>query len=256
MQFRRPAAAFVLSLGLTVQAAYSAPPVPADGGPVQADSAPAILRIRVLEGEGSIHTAGSRSTQPIVIVLTDETGRPVGGASVSVRLPDEAPTGVFLSGMRTEIALTGPDGRVTIRAIQWTRAAGPVQLRITASKGEARAGILSTQYITEPIGSQVRRGPDSGRTPARIEQPSRSKWILLAALIGGAAAGGVAAAARAGRTAPGAPPAAAAVITQPSATIGNPSITTRMNTRSTHSGASKVGKPMLAAWIAIHATTR
>ncbi|MCC6537815.1 MAG: hypothetical protein IT162_09715 [Bryobacterales bacterium] len=231
MQYRRRAVAFLLSLGLTVQVAYSVPPVPADGGQVQTESAPAILRIRVVEGEGSIHTAGSRSNQPIVVVLSDEAGRLVEGASVSVRLPDEAPTGLFANGMRTDIALTGPDGRVVIRGIQWSRAAGPVQLRITASKGEARAGILSTQYITEPSGAQAsRRGPDPAtgppRPPARIEQPSRSKWILLAALIGGAAAGGVAAAARGGSTAPGAPPAVTPpAVVQPSATIGSPTIT-------------------------------
>ena len=220
MHSRRRAVAFLLSLGLAVQVAYPAPPVPADGGPVQTDTAPAILRIRVLEGEGSIHTAGTRSNQPIVVLLSDEAGRPVEGASVSVRLPDEAPTGLFANGMRTEIALTGPDGRVAIRGIQWARAAGPVQLRITANKGEARAGILSTQYITEPAG--VRAAPVRERPPVRIEQPSRSKWILLAALIGGAAAGGVAAAARGGRATPGAPPVA---VTQPTATIGNPTIT-------------------------------
>ena len=220
MYSRRRAVAFLLSLGLAVQVAYPAPPVPADGGPVQTDTAPAILRIRVLEGEGSIHTAGTRSNQPIVVLLSDEAGRPVEGASVSVRLPDEAPTGLFANGMRTEIALTGPDGRVAIRGIQWARAAGPVQLRITANKGEARAGILSTQYITEPAG--VRAAPVRERPPARIEQPSRSKWILLAALIGGAAAGGIAAAARGGRATPGAPPVA---VTQPTATIGNPTIT-------------------------------
>ena len=227
MHSRRRAVAFLLSLGLAVQVAYSVPPVPADGGQVQTDPAPAILRIRVLEGEGAIHTAGTRSNQPIIIVLTDEAGRPVEGASVSVRLPDEAPTGVFANGMRTDIALTGPDGRVAIRGMQWSRSAGPVQLRITASKGEARAGILSTQYITEPSGGQSRRGPDPAAGPPRptprVEPPSRSKWILVAALIGGAAAGGVAAAARGGRTAT--PPVAPPAVTQPTVAIGNPSIT-------------------------------
>src|SRR5688500_1239305 len=122
MHFRRSAAAFLLSLGLAVQVAYPAPPVPADGGQAQTESAPATLRIRVLDGEGAIHTAGTRSSQPIVVFLTDESGRPVEGASVSVRLPDEGPTGVFASGMRTEIAVTGPDGRIAIRSIQWARA--------------------------------------------------------------------------------------------------------------------------------------
>jgi len=231
MFFRRRAVACLLSLGLAVQVAYPAPPVPADGGQTQTDSVPAILRIRVMEGEGSIHTSGTRSNQAIVVLLTDEAGRPVEGASVSLRLPDEGPTGQFASGMRTEIAVTGPDGRVAIRGIQWGRAAGPVQVRITASKGEARAGILSTQYVTEPAGGQARRTaePATGKAkaPARIEQPSRSKWILVAALIGGAAAGGVAAASRSGKTAPGAPPAIVTppAVTQPTASIGIPTIT-------------------------------
>jgi hypothetical protein len=225
MYSRRDAAAFLLSLGLAVESAYSAPPAPADRGQVQNDPAPAILRIRVLDGEGSIHTAGTKSNQAFVVMISDEADRPVEGASVSVRLPDEAPTGLFANGMRTEIALTGPDGRVSIRGIRWMRTAGPVQLRITANKGEARAGILSTQYITEPSGGRARRGPDPGSGPprptARIDQPSRSKWILVAALIGGAAAGGVAAAARGGSSAPGAPPPA---VTQPAVTIGSPTI--------------------------------
>ena len=223
MQSRRRAVAFALTMGLLAQAAYPAPPVPADGGQV---SEPAILRIRVLEGEGSIHTAGTRSSQPIVILLTDETGQPVGGASVSVRLPDEGATGVFQSGMRTEIAVSGPDGRVALRGIQWARAAGPMQLRITASKGEARAGILSTQYVTEPSGgAAARRQADPAKPPVRVDPPSRSKWILLAALIGGAAAGGVAAAARGGSTAGAASPSAPSAVTQPTVSIGAPTIT-------------------------------
>lgn len=231
MQSRRRAVAFLLSLGITVQVAYPAPPVPVDGGPVQTEAAPALLRIRVLEGEGSIHTAGTRASQAIVVLIADESGRPVEGASVSVRLPDDGPTGTFANGMRTDIAVTGPDGRVAIRGVQWARMAGPVQLRITASKGEARAGVLSTQYVTAPAGGMGRGAPQdpvkaTTRPPARVEPPSRSKWILLAALIGGAAAGGVAAAARGGRTSPGAPPTVAPpAVVQPVATIGAPVIT-------------------------------
>src|SRR5688572_26551891 len=39
-------------------------------------------------------------------------------------------------------------------------------------------------------------------------------------------------------------------------TAGNPSIATRMNTRSAHGGASKAGKPIDTACTASHATTR
>jgi len=229
MHYRRSAGAVLLSLGLGLHVAYSAPPVSAGGGQAQNDSAPAILRISVREGEGLIHTAGTRSNQAIVILVADETGRPVEGASVSIRLPEEGPTGLFATGMRTEIAVTGPDGRVSIRGIQWARVAGPTQLQITANKGEARAGAHSTQYIAEPSGGQARRGADPAsspaRAPARIESPSRSKWILVAALIGGAAAGGVAAAANRGSSAPGAPPSSAPpAITAPTVSIGGPII--------------------------------
>ena len=37
---------------------------------------------------------------------------------------------------------------------------------------------------------------------------------------------------------------------------GKPTISTKMNTRSAHSGAWNVGNAMLAAWITSHATTR
>jgi hypothetical protein len=218
MHLRRRAVAFLLSLGFTVQAAQSPPPVPADGQQQQANSSPALLRIRVVEGEGAIHTAGARASQPIVIFVADESGRPVEGASVSLRLPDDGPSGAFTSGMRTEVALTGPDGRASIHGIQWARSTGAVQLRIAASKGEARAGIVSTQYVTDRSSRAASPTLPAG-APAKVDQPSRSKWVFLAALIGGAAAGGVAAAVRSGSS-PSAPPAAS----QPSVSIGNPSI--------------------------------
>lgn len=229
MTSRPRAVAFLLSLGLTVQVAWSVPPVPADGRQEQPSSSPAILRIRVLEGEGAIHTAGTRSTQPITVFLTDEAGSPVGGASVSLRLPDEGPTGVFANGMRSEIGVTGSDGRVSIRGIQWADAAGPVQLRITANKGDARAGILSTQYVTAPASGQSRRAgaPSGALTRPRVQSApsSRSKWILIAALIGGAAAGGVAAAVGGGGGTSAAGPAAPPAVTQPTVSIGIPTVT-------------------------------
>lgn len=229
MYLRRRAVAFLLSLGLAVQVAYSAPPVPADGGQSQPESVPALLRIRVIEGEGSIHTAGSRSSQPIVVFLADEAGRAVAGAAVSVQLPVEGPTGLFANGMRTEIVVTGADGRAVIRGIEWGRAAGPVQVRITASKGEARAGILSTLNITERAGTRPahKPAPVAGPAPPSVEpaQPSRSKWILFAALAGGAAVAGVAAAARRGGVTPGGAPSGPGAISAPAASIGIPTIT-------------------------------
>ncbi len=108
----------------------------------------AILQIRVLEGDGAIHALGSRSSRPLSVQVADETGRPVSGAAVSFRLPDEGPGGAFASGMRTEVVVTGADGRASVWGIQWNRAAGPFQVRITTVKGPSRAGAVS--HSTSP----------------------------------------------------------------------------------------------------------
>lgn len=184
---------------------------------------PALLQIRVIEGEGAVHTVGTRASQALVLRITDESGRPVPGASVSFRLPDEGPSGTFITGLRTEVAAAGPDGKVAVRGIEWNRVSGPLQIRITANKGEARSGMVSSQYLTEPA-SVAKRTQEPTQTvlPQIKIGPSRSKWTMLAVLIGGAAAGGVAAASNRGSRAPGAPPPAA--VTQPSVSIGPPSI--------------------------------
>ena len=189
---------------------------------------PALLQIRIIEGEGAVHTVGTRASQALVLRITDESGRPVPGASVSFRLPDEGPSGTFQTGLRTEVASAGADGKVAIRGILWNRLPGPIQIRITANKGEARSGTVSAQYLTEPTATAKRTSEPT--TTAVLPQikigPSRSKWTILAILIGGAAAGGVAAASNRGaRTSPGAPPSAPpTAVTLPSVTIGPPSI--------------------------------
>jgi len=228
----RSATSLVLTLVTVARAAYPAPPAEESGGQTQAsEAAPALLRIRIGEGDSAVHTAGARSTQPLVVFLTDETGQPVANASVSVRLPEDGPSGMFTSGLRSEVLLTGVDGRAAIRGIQWNRVAGAMAVRITASKGEARAGIISTQYLTEPSSAQARRAgaeSSSSRPQPSVDSAPRSKWVVVAALVGAAAAGGVAAAARGGRSAApasGPPPAATTQPPAPTVSIGAPVIT-------------------------------
>ena len=148
-----------------------------------------LLRIQVLEGEGVVNGAGTRSQRPIAVQLTDETGRPLEGIAVSFRLPEEGPGGAFESGMKTEIVITSPDGRAAVHGIRWNRIAGPFQVRITAAKGESRAGTICSQYISDqPVGKS---------SNALISQGARrKKWIAIAAI----AAGGALAAGIAGRT--------------------------------------------------------
>jgi hypothetical protein len=191
------AAAFVVALGCTATAQV------------------AILQIRVVEGEGAVHAPGSRAPRPLTVEVTDETGKPVEGAAVSFHLPEEGPGGVFANGMRTEVAVADSHGHASVHGLQLNRAPGRFQIRIVASKEQARAGMVSFQYIAEP-------GSGAAAATAGSSHGYR-KWIVVAVLAGGGAAAAILAAGKSGSTpAPSAPPAPAPTITL---TIGAPTIT-------------------------------
>uniref|UniRef100_Q029I1 Big-1 domain-containing protein n=1 Tax=Solibacter usitatus (strain Ellin6076) TaxID=234267 RepID=Q029I1_SOLUE len=172
----------------------------------------AILQIKVVEGEGTVHVPGARSQRPLTVEVTDETGRPVTGAAVSFHLPEDGPGGIFGNGLRTEIVITDARGRASLHGLQANRTGGRFQLRILASKEQARAGIVSFQYIAET----------KSTTPvAAAASVSHRKWIMIGA---GIAAGAVASlvASQGGSTArtEAAPP-----VVPPALTIGTPVIT-------------------------------
>jgi len=121
------------------------------------------------------------------VEVTDETGKPVEGAAISFHLPEEGPGGLFSNGMRTEVAVTDSHGRASLHGLQLNRAPGPFQIRILASKEQARAGMVSFQYIAGP-GS----GAGPGGRPATAGSSHRyRKWIVVALLAGGGAAAGI-----------------------------------------------------------------
>jgi len=141
----------------------------------------AVLQIRVVEGEGAVRAAGSRVTAPLTVMVTDEIGKPVEGVAVSFRLPDEGPGGTFANGMKTEVAVTGANGRATTTAIHWNHIPGPLRIRITAVKGQARAGMVVSQYLS---GDAPRRGGG-----ARLSR-SKNRWLAVTAVVASAAAAG------------------------------------------------------------------
>lgn len=91
----------------------------------------------------------------VTVLVTDETGNPVANALVSFRLPDVGSSGTFNSGLPTEIVTTGQDGRATLSGVQWNSNPGTVALRITAMKDQARAGIMSTQYLSDKVAAAI-----------------------------------------------------------------------------------------------------
>jgi hypothetical protein len=140
---------------------------------VSADAS-VIVQLRVVEGDGATYRPGTRATRGLTVLVTDEAGQPVDMASVSFRLPDQGATGTFNSGLRTEVVTTGPDGRASVWGMQWNKTAGPVQIRITAVKDQARTGIISTQYLSETVALA------SGGQGEFKASHGGHKWIWLA----------------------------------------------------------------------------
>jgi hypothetical protein len=170
----------------------------------------AILQIKVVEGEGSVHIAGARATRPLTVEVTGETGRPVEGAAVTFHLPDEGPGGVFASGLRTETATTDGRGRASLRGMRWNRTPGPFQIRMTVSKDGARAGMVSSQYLTDA----------AVRTGLKARGPRKKLALIL--LVAAAAAGGGVAAGMGGGAKTVAPQ--AGTPQAPAVTVGSPVI--------------------------------
>jgi len=141
-----------------------------------------IVQLKVVEGEGVVYRTGTRATRGLTILVTDETGKPVDLAAVSFRLPDEGASGTFGSGLRTEIVTTGPDGRATVWGMQWNKTPGPVEIRVTAIKEQARAGLVSTQYLSDSVAAKS--GGEGVFTASHGH-----KWLWIAAIAVGAGAG-------------------------------------------------------------------
>jgi hypothetical protein len=159
-----------------------------------------------------VHASGARDSRAIAVQITDETGRPVDAATVSFRMPEEGPGGLFAGGMRTEVVTTRADGNAVVRGITWNRAPGAFHVRVTAVKGQVRAGTIIAQYISDA--PQPKAGPGA---------PTRRKWIAIAAIVGGGAAAGVVVglgrSSQSAATAPTAPP---PTIGAPTIAIGRP----------------------------------
>lgn len=187
-----------------------------DGPPEKPADNPAILQIRVLEGEGVAYPLGGRATRGVTVQVTDETGKPIEAASVSFRLPDEGPSGAFSNGSRTEITLTKADGRASAWGMQWNRTEGSFEIRITAAKGQARAGTVCAVYLSKLTGTA-----ESGSS-APLKVAKSHKWLWIALAAAGAAGAVVAATALRGKSVPVGPTVTPTTIGTPTIVIGAP----------------------------------
>ena len=166
----------------------------------------------MIEGEGAVHAAAAKS-RGLTVQITDETGRPVEGAAVSFRMPEQGPGGTFAHGMRTEIAITTPDGRASMPEINTGSVAGPFQIRVTAVKLQVRAGTVVSQFVS-----------DKAIASKKAPSSRRLKWLLVAGVAAAGAAAG-AFATGSGSTPAGVSPAAITLPPAPATQIGIPTIT-------------------------------
>ena len=151
---------------------------------------PLILQVQVVEGEGLVYAPGTRTVKGITVRVTDEVGRPVAGAAVSFRLPEDGPSGVFQNNSKTEIAATSGDGRASVWGMRWGKVPGSVAIRITAAKGSTRAGTIATQIIAaDATGATI----STNRRAYNTHAGGSKKWLLIGLAAAGAAGGGFAA---------------------------------------------------------------
>jgi len=176
-----------------------------------------IIQLKVVEGEGTVYRTGTRATRGLTVMVTDETGKPVENAAVSFRLPDEGPSGVFNSGLHTEVVTTNADGRASVWGMQWNKTPGPLEIRITAVKEQARAGIVSTQYLSDTIAPKA-----GGEGVFSASHKGRTKWIVIGGAVVVGAVAGLALGRSKGASPTTAAPAAGILIGTPSINIGHP----------------------------------
>jgi hypothetical protein len=193
---------------------------PAQTGGTGAHPAPE-LRMRVLEGEKAEFRTGTKTARPLLVEVTDETGRPVAGVVVSFRLPETGPSGVFANGLRTDIAVTAADGRAAPGGVRWGDEPGVVEVRVTAARGAGRAGLIVEQVLS--AGSPESSPARAAHSPRDIVLPPfkpRRSWVKVAVVAGVAAAGAAAGLGLVRKS-----QAADAASATPELSVGTPSVT-------------------------------
>lgn len=118
---------------------------------------PATLQIHLvlIDRDKDTTLVGSRSEKGFTVQVADASGAPVEESAVVFRLPDEGASGVFADGARSAIVYTSADGRAKVSGITWSDVPGPVAVKITATKGAARAGFLLSETLTTPAATQA-----------------------------------------------------------------------------------------------------
>jgi len=148
-------------------------------GPVPAQVAAPDLQLKLVESEGTTFKVSSHTAKGLNVQVTEVSGAGVADAAVVLHLPEAGVTGQFADGTHAAVAYTDQSGIAHFSGIQWSSVPGDFDMRITATKGVAHAGmLLQATLVNELPGATVavteKQQPtaNSPEQPAALPQPA------------------------------------------------------------------------------------
>jgi hypothetical protein len=147
------------------------------------------LNIVIIQGEGAINNVKQRLAREVIVQVTDENNRPVGGGVVAFILPVSGPGGVFSNGTTVINVTTNAAGRA---AAQFTpnTLSGTFQVNVAASfQGQVSTAVIpQTNALTATSSTAASGVTASVGTGTGI---SGTTIAIIAAAVAGAVAAGV-----------------------------------------------------------------
>lgn len=144
-------------------------PVP-DTASTPHGASPERLQIKILSPAPMMEPAGGLSANQLTVQVVDGYGMPVARATVSFRLPEAGPGGVFLNGLSTEVAITDAQGKASVQGFDWRAEAGSSFLHVIAAYGNLRAGAMVEVQLSRRVAEQPPAA--IGVAPSRAANPA------------------------------------------------------------------------------------
>jgi hypothetical protein len=120
----------------------------------------------------------------ISVQVTDESNGPIADAAVVVRLPDSGETGTFADGTHAAVAYTDARGEAHVPGLTWSDGTGTVPVKITATKGTARAGMLLEEQLGKtPAEPVARKAEPVTPVPAPTKSAPEPGQVKMASAV-------------------------------------------------------------------------
>ncbi len=145
-------------------------------GSVSAAAEDGLLKIAIVQGEGSLNNIRKKMAQSPAVEVKDEAGKPVEGAKVVFALPFDGASGKFGDGNRTFTTKTDAQGRALAAPFAPNEVEGRLNISVSAETPDRKASIVIPQSNTLAGGL----GASAGR--------SFPRWLIGLGVSGGATA--------------------------------------------------------------------